>query len=150
MKALHLTRSLFLPPTMALAMLLPLGGCYEKVVSSRQYPGMHLANGERTPTAHDYSNVKMGSQNQGSNFDPIGMVFNPLANVARGIGNVGSALGDGLSSGDSNSNAGNNTGNNGSNNAGSGSTTSSKPATADPGGGIGNTGSSSPFDTSPD
>ncbi len=135
---------------LAFAMLFALTGCYEKVTYSRQYPGWRVTNAAAAPTAHDYSDVQMYQPNQGSNFDPIGAVFKPVASVARGIGEVGGALGSGLQSA-----AGNNN-DNGSGNANNNvpTNTSPKPSgsrripSADTG--DGNIGGPSPFDTSPE
>jgi len=134
-----LTRSILIAA--AAASLLTLGGCYETVTYSRPFPGMQATG----PTAHDYSKVQMVKQ--GSDFDPLGAIFRPVASVARGIGEVGSALGRGINSAVSGGNK------NAANNSGAAITRTSqpaRPAAPSDSGGPRNSRGRSLFDTNPD
>lgn len=142
-KTMNFTRFI-LATVAACFMTLSLGGCYEKVTRSRQWPGMNMTDASLPPTARD-GRLSNSKSNQGSGFDPLGAIFKPVASVARGIGEFGSSIGSGLTPDNSNNNS------NSTNNPNTG--TDPELPSADPGGGrIGGDsgGTNSPFDTSPD
>lgn len=131
-------------------MTLSLGGCYEKVTRSRQWPGMNMTDASLPPTARD-GRLSTSQSNQGSGFDPLGAIFRPVASVARGIGEFGSSIGSGLTPDNSNNNSSNSNATNNNTNTGS----DPELPSADSGGGriggdSGGGNTNSPFDTSPD
>ena len=70
-----------------------LGGCYERVVNERPFPGM-AATRSQGPTAPDYSQAQADFQKRVDDrnkkpFDPIGdWIVKPIGGVAEGIGNA--------------------------------------------------------------
>lgn len=72
-----------------LATLLGLtAGCYERVVSSKTYPGWNPSGLEQPATAPDYSGVEMVHKKK-KGFNPIGdFIVEPIGGAFNAIGNA--------------------------------------------------------------
>jgi hypothetical protein len=128
-----------------IVLLLCLPGCYEKVISTKTYPGWRVAGGASPPTAHDYSGVNMLPDRKKS-FNPIGdYIIDPIGGVFESIGSAFTSKPKQPNRGN---NGGNNT-NNGANNNASQGPADAPPASSNNDPPAASTEGRSLFDTSP-
>ena len=88
---LHLTPTRTIA-TILLALVACSAGCYEKVVSSKPFPGMAYTGKDAPPVAADYSNA-FESQLKNDNF------FAPIGSFTRGVGNAFKGIGEAITGG---------------------------------------------------
>lgn len=79
--------------TILLALLACAAGCYEKVVSSKPFPGMAYTGKDAPPVANDYSNAFESQRKKDDNF------FAPIGSFTRGVGNAFKGIGEAITGG---------------------------------------------------